>query len=61
MLSLSKWQQERGLSNREAAVLLGCDRNAYNRYASGLQPMPLYIRLAVSALAMNLPPISSKP
>lgn len=60
-MQLSKWQESSGLSNREAAAMLGVARNTYNRYAAGAQPMPLYFRLAVAALIKGVKPIPEVP
>jgi hypothetical protein len=51
------------LSGREAATLLGCSRNAFNRWLNGAKnksgeplQIPKYIALACTALAKGLRP-----
>lgn len=56
-LTLDTWQEAAGLSDRQAVVALGVgSRNTYAKWKQGEAPVPLYIRLAVAALAAGLEP-----
>lgn len=56
-LTLDSWQEAAGLSDRQAVIVLGIgSRNTYAKWKQGLVPVPLYIRLAVAALAADLEP-----
>jgi transcriptional regulator with XRE-family HTH domain len=44
---LTKWRERHGLSQRAAALALGCSRGAWRKWESGDQPVPDYIRPAM--------------
>jgi hypothetical protein len=46
----------RPINRSEAARLLGCSRNMPQRWEDGSTPIPLYIELACSALAVGIVP-----
>jgi transcriptional regulator with XRE-family HTH domain len=52
--SLTAWREAMGFSQREAAVALGCSRNALAGWESGEARTPKYIALACAALALNI-------
>lgn len=43
-------------SRKEAGAALGISQDRLRRFLSGAQPIPRYIALACSAIAMGLPP-----
>lgn len=49
------WREHMHLNRSEAAVRLGVALNTITAYERG-QRIPLYVALACSALAMNIPP-----
>lgn len=53
------WRKRMGLNLTEAAEALGCSRNTVPIYESGQAPIPLYIRLACSALSLGVRPITT--
>lgn len=53
---LRTWRDLRDISAAEAARQLGTARNTYIAMEAGRSRVPLYIALACSALAMNVPP-----
>lgn len=55
-ITIARWQEREGLSDREACKVLGLARNTYAAYRQGRQVMPLYVRLAVAALWHGIEP-----
>lgn len=49
------WREHMGYNRLQAAAALGMGRNQPQRYEDG-QPIPLYVALACSAIAMRLQP-----
>lgn len=50
------WREDLLYSQRDAAHALGCSRDAWARWEKGTRPVPLYIALAMAALAVGLRP-----
>jgi DNA-binding XRE family transcriptional regulator len=50
------WRERLHYSQRDAAHALGCSRDAWARWEKGTKQVPLYIALAMAALAMGLRP-----
>lgn len=57
---LRRWREALSLSQQAAAERLGCSRRALQNWEAGVQDVPAYIALAVSAVSMNLPPYGTK-
>lgn len=55
--SLTAWRERLHLNRAEAALKLGCSRNALAGWEAGRHPVPDYIALACAALAHGLPAI----
>ncbi len=53
---LAAWRARLKLNKSEAAATLGLSLLSYRRYERGKHPIPLYVALACSAVAHNLPP-----
>lgn len=51
-----QWRTRLGLSKAGAAETLGLSRNMPRRYETGVAPIPVYIALACSAVALNVAP-----
>jgi transcriptional regulator with XRE-family HTH domain len=52
---LLEFRKRLHLSRREAAEKLGCSQKSISNWEKGINKIPDYIALAVSAVAMNLP------
>ncbi len=59
--TLIAWRERMALSQREAAIALGCSRGALAGWESGKTTIPKYIGLAMSALALGVQPYQSEP
>lgn len=53
------WRNAMSYSQRDAAEALGCSRDAFGGWERGTQECPLYIRLAMSALALGVKPLGA--
>lgn len=53
---LKEFRKRYKWSQRELAARLGCSLRSIVNWEKGTHPVPEYIDLAVSAVAMNLPP-----
>jgi transcriptional regulator with XRE-family HTH domain len=51
------WQTDRHLDDKATSLALGLARNTVSAYAKGKARIPLYVALAMAALAFGLPPI----
>jgi transcriptional regulator with XRE-family HTH domain len=52
--ALKAWRARLGLNAVQAALALGCSRNALASWERGRTPIPLYIALACAALEGNV-------
>lgn len=59
-LTLTRWRERMGYSQREASVVLGCSRGAWSGWEDGTQKIPRYIGLAMAALALGLAPFGDE-
>lgn len=59
--ALRQWREQRGLTQAQAALQIGCSRRALQQWESGASAIPPYIAMAVSAVSMGLPPYGTKP
>lgn len=57
---LTKWRELMGYSEREAALQLGCSREAWSGWEKGDRKIPKYIGLALAALALGMKPYGSE-
>jgi transcriptional regulator with XRE-family HTH domain len=48
------WRERNQLSARQAVIVLGCSRMAYQGWERGEKPAPKYIRLAMLAIEHGL-------
>lgn len=55
-MSLAAWRERMGYSQRDAAVALGCSRQAWADWENGVRRTPRYIGLACAALALGMKP-----
>lgn len=55
-LTLAKWREQMGFTVMEAITALGCSERAWDRWEGGERPVPKYIKLACSALALGIKP-----
>lgn len=53
------WREQMGFNQREAAEALGCAREALSGWENGVHRIPIYIGLAMNALALNMTPYGS--
>lgn len=53
---LTAWRERMGYSNRDAALAIGCSRQAWLDWESGKSEVPRYIGLACAALALGMTP-----
>lgn len=54
--TLKVWRDRMGYSHRDACAALGCSRGAWGGWERGTAPVPLYIGLAMAALATGMKP-----
>ena len=52
--SLVTWRETMGLTQREAAEALGCDRDDFAIWEKQPSTTPRYIKLAMAALALGI-------
>ena len=52
--SLATWRETMGLTQREAAEALGCDRRRHRHMGAQTDTTPRYIKLAMAALALGI-------
>jgi transcriptional regulator with XRE-family HTH domain len=57
---LKKWRAKLGLSQLNAASLIGISRRGYQIYEGGSRPVPRTVALAVAAVQFDLPPYGRK-
>jgi transcriptional regulator with XRE-family HTH domain len=50
------WREQMGYSQRDAALALGCSREALGGWETGRHAIPIYIGLAMNALALGMSP-----
>lgn len=50
-----------GWSQSEAALRLGCSKRSITNWEKGINPIPVSIALAASAVCMNLPKYGKTP
>lgn len=55
------WREQMGFSQRDAVMALGCSRGALLGWELGRHDLPLYIRHAMSSLAVGMEPFGAKP
>lgn len=55
----TEWRERLSLRKGGAASVLGVSKNMPRKYEAGEAPIPLYVALACSALAMGLAPYGS--
>ena len=53
---MKAWRDRLHYSQRDAAHALGCSRSAWSNWETGTVRVPLYIALAMAALALGIRP-----
>lgn len=53
---LKEWRERMGYTQDEACAELGCSTRAWGQWEKGEQEPPLYIGLAMDALALGIKP-----
>jgi hypothetical protein len=56
----ANFQSERKLTQKAACALVGISQGQHLEYTRGTKPTPRKVALAVSAVAMGLPPYGGK-
>ena len=52
--TLAAWRERMGFSQRAASEAIGCSRGAWAKWETGEHAVPLYIGLALDAVACGL-------
>ena len=53
---LVRWREQMGYSQRQAAEAIGCSRQGWGLWETGRHRIPIYIGLAMNALAVGMSP-----